>query len=311
MEVNEGHLINVTFLDFDIEYWNWTDYDCRYDFVKIIDENGVTLMDKTCGNQIPASLITSSNRATLWFKTDADTNKKGFRLIWAEVESKSISQINQVKNLTSPKYPEMYDNLLNLEMVMEVQPGSSMEIIFLYFEVEKGEVACEYDSISIIDGNGTELLAKTCGNSLPEAITSFTNRAVLKFITDLSERRKGFFLQYKAVEQKVEVYNITSPNYPDNYPDNLNEEYEMEVPIGKKIEMKFMDFSVEYDYICQWDDVGIIDGNQQIILAPTCGNSSLPDPLYSITNKATLKFKTDGSVTDRGFFLQYKEVDSA
>ena len=83
----------------------------------------------------------------------------------------------------------------------------------------------------------------------------------------------------------------------------------MEVPSEMKIEMKFMDFSVEYQDSCGYDSVSIIDGNHQEILPPTCGNSSMPNPLYSFTNKATLKFKTDISETDRGFFLQYKGVN--
>ena len=55
---------------------------------------------------------------------------------------------------------------------------------------------------------------------------------------------------------------------------------------------------------CVWDWVQVIDGNGQELLKKSCGNEK-PENFFSKTNKATVKFHSDGMVVKKGFSLQY------
>ena len=73
-------------------YWEAT---CSYDFVKITDGDGTTMMDKSCGYSeadpsssfyfLPPSITTRSNRVEIFFHTDASQTQPGWSLSWSEV----------------------------------------------------------------------------------------------------------------------------------------------------------------------------------------------------------------------------------
>ena len=70
---------------------------------------------------------------------------------------------------------------------------------FTHFDIEDGDDDCEYDWVQVIDGDGTELLPKSCGDQIPENFTSRTNTATVKFHSDVSETREGFRLEYSQI----------------------------------------------------------------------------------------------------------------
>jgi len=82
---------------------------------------------------------------------------------------------------------------------------------------------------------------------------------------------------------------------------------------GKAILFKWTDFEVEPQPSCVWDSVTvveIVEGAELIVLPPSCGLHPPPSYFFSKTNRAIVRFKSDESVTKRGFQLQYEEVDS-
>ena len=48
----------------------------------------------------------------------------------------------------------------------------------------------------MLDGNGQELLKKSCGDTKPDTFSSKTNKATVKFHSDGSVTKKGFRLTY-------------------------------------------------------------------------------------------------------------------
>ena len=54
---------------------------------------------------------------------------------------------------------------------------------FTAFNVESDSL-CSYDYVTIKNGDGTPLMEKTCGSSLPAAVTSTSNRVEIYFHTD-------------------------------------------------------------------------------------------------------------------------------
>ena len=70
---------------------------------------------------------------------------------------------------------------------------------FTAFDVESHST-CSYDHVTIKNGDGTTLMEKTCGSSLPAAVTSTSNIVEIYFHTDnLTTGETGWSLTWKAV----------------------------------------------------------------------------------------------------------------
>ena len=78
-------------------------------------------------------------------------------------------------------------------------------IEFLDFSLENGTSGntmenCIWDKVFILDGNKEKILDTTCGiQPVPRTFHSYTNKAILKFITDEDVTDRGFLLHYKGV----------------------------------------------------------------------------------------------------------------
>ena len=73
-----------------------------------------------------------------------------------------------------------------------------MALQFTAFNLEAGST-CGYDFLDITDGDGTTLMGKTCGDSLPNNITSWSNVIKMVFSTDGSQQRDGWSVSWSAI----------------------------------------------------------------------------------------------------------------
>ena len=81
IQVEQGHVLSIHFTAFDV-------YDSSpcVDFLTITDGNGTSLMDKHCGDNLPADLISESNVVKLLFHSDDDYyTRSGWSLNWTAV----------------------------------------------------------------------------------------------------------------------------------------------------------------------------------------------------------------------------------
>ena len=109
------------------------------------------------------------------------------------------------KNLvTSPNYPQNYPASQFKEYPIKVSDGYVVEIVFSDFNLED-KTACSADWVQIMDGDGTELLKKSCGTTKPAKITSKTNRVKINFKSDSTYHYKGFRAEWKAVKKVAAV----------------------------------------------------------------------------------------------------------
>ena len=69
---------------------------------------------------------------------------------------------------------------------------------FTAFDVESSST-CSYDYVTIKNGDGTTLMEKTCGSSLPAAVTSTSNIVEIYFHTDGGDTESGWRLTWRAV----------------------------------------------------------------------------------------------------------------
>ena len=115
--------------------------------------------------------------------------------------------------LSSPNFPENYPNDVAKTHIIQVQEGSSLSLEFTAFDVELDGTSC-IDSVTIIDGSGTTLMAETCGGStygnlvvggqsegvqLPASVNSTSNLVNLIFTTSESSTLTGWNLTWSAV----------------------------------------------------------------------------------------------------------------
>ena len=104
--------------------------------------------------------------------------------------------------LTSPSFPGYYPSNLDNTDVIEVEQGLAIAIEFTAFDVQY-HYSCEYDHLTITEGDGTPLMAKTCGSDLPSNLISNTGTVRVSFRTDGSGTRPGWRLEWAAVPPGV------------------------------------------------------------------------------------------------------------
>ena len=100
VEVQTGKTIEIIFETFELEvsnlnciinitvYWWKAHSRCSYDWLKIMD-GSTTLLEETCGSNVPTKLLSQTNKVEIIFHTDFSVTKRGFKLQWkASIESK-------------------------------------------------------------------------------------------------------------------------------------------------------------------------------------------------------------------------------
>merc|ERR1712013_705937 len=90
--------------------------------------------------------------------------------------------------VTSTNFPNNYPNDQNKTHTIRVGEGLVIGLKFTAFNVESDCddcYDCEYDYLVIEDGDGTTLMEKRCGNTLPSGIVSKSNIVNLHFTTDV------------------------------------------------------------------------------------------------------------------------------
>ena len=88
-------------------------------------------------------------------------------------------------------------NLRKLEII-DVEEGLIVAIEFTAFDIGY-DSTCYFDYVTIKNGDGTTLMEKTCGSSLPAAVTSISNKVEIYFDTDFEVSYSGWRLTWRAV----------------------------------------------------------------------------------------------------------------
>ena len=100
--------------------------------------------------------------------------------------------------VTSPNYPNNYPNFLEKTETIQVEQGLILLLQFTAFNIESHST-CSYDHLTITDGDGTTLMEKSCGTTIPDDITSTSNIVKLVFSTDSGYTMPGWSVSWSAV----------------------------------------------------------------------------------------------------------------
>ena len=96
--------------------------------------------------------------------------------------------------VTSPNYPDNYPNNLYKTETIQVEEGFVILLQFTAFHTHN----CN-DRLTITDGDGTTLLGRACGSSLPNKIKSSSNFLEMFFKTDAKNTHQGWSANWIAV----------------------------------------------------------------------------------------------------------------
>ncbi|GAB0199455.1 CUB and sushi domain-containing protein 3 [Grus japonensis] len=206
--------------------------------------------------------------------------------------------------ILSPGYPTPYDHNLNCIWTIEAEAGCTIGLHFMVFHTEEF-----HDVLRIWDGpveNGI-LLKEMSGSGLPSDVHSTFNSVILQFNTDFFTSKQGFAVQFSAPCGGIltgPAGVILSPQYPEPYPPGKECDWKLTVSPDYVIALVFNTFSLEPGY----DFLHIYDGPDS--LSPLIGSfygSQLPERIESSSNSLFLAFRSDASVSNTGFVIDYTE----
>lgn len=313
-----GHVIQMTFINFDLEL----DAQCKYDSVRIFN-NGSGKGDMAgpfCGKNAPKVITTIDNLATVLFQTDSSTAQEGFTISLAFIDATELCGGNYFSSqgvIRSPGTSEYLPNK-NCEWIITVPTGQQIEVTFKYFEVEEGQKnICKFDGLEVRNGGYSiaPLVGTFCGSTIPGPFRSFSNQLYIKFFCDSSLNFKGFEMEWDGTSTGCGGVitstkgSITSPNYPSPYAHNAQCNWRISVNEGSTIEIIIADLDLEIESECRNDFLEIFDGFDAS--ATSFGRfctENHPMHLKTVNNHAMIRLNTDESIAARGFMLKYSFV---
>lgn len=253
------------------------------------------------------------------FSSDSSVSGRGFNASY----SKGCGGLLHTERgvLSSPLYPQNYRPNADCSWHVMVSQGFRISVTFQSpFQIQGFGTDCSSgDYLELRNGPdlSAPVLARLCGASPPSLLQTTDNHLHLRFKSDGSNEASGFKLTFEGHSQAcgghIQLHDgdtpgyITSPGYPQNYPQNIDCVWVISVPNGEAVQLDFEEeFYIEPTSSCQFDYLEVRDGSSVSaeLLSRLCGNT-LPSTQRSTGSFMTLRFRTDTSVTHKGFKARY------
>ncbi|XP_028157640.1 cubilin homolog [Ostrinia furnacalis] len=316
--VGQQILLNIT--DFEIErpIRNQCDFG---DYLEVRNGLSMTspLIGKYCGSFKSKVIKSMTNSLSLHFHSDFYLTGKGFKVEWKSTATGCGGTLTSSSgSITSPNYPENYNENAECFYRIVTSQGSRIRISFTELDLERTAL-CRDDYVEIFDGRDetSSSLGRHCimSNKVTNIQTK-SNAAFIKFRSDYYNSGKGFLINYETICQNniTGMYGIIeSPDYPSHYPERLNCLWTISVPQGNKINITFTHFDIFYrasyhHYYgtsmprrsrgsnCRDDYLQIKESNEVDFNGKYCGHIA---PVLHTTSSNSLQIKF---VTGRPFF---------
>ncbi|XP_045485243.1 cubilin-like [Pieris rapae] len=319
-----GKVIQLSFQDFDIEDNRY--YNCQYDYVEVRDgpSSNSSLLGKYCGgsDHVPPIQTSSFNYLYIGFHSDMSISGTGFFANYTTLDIECGGIYSKTTGLINyPGSDKVYYNQDQSCTWLLIAPEAMhIKLTWNRFDTE-AQFTCENDFLELIEIdddyiNGTSL-GKYCGKSLPPALTTTSNKLMIKFQSDNSVNGLGFSLSYTFLDEKSHcggVYiktsgYIYSPGWPDTYEPNKDCTWTISVPEGQQIALKIKDFDLEMPIRekCDLGDYLLIrDGlsDSAPLLAKLCG-SFKTKRIVSTAHNLYIHFHSDFYLSGKGFSIEW------
>ncbi|NWR62051.1 CDCP2 protein, partial [Bucorvus abyssinicus] len=343
--VAEGSSVLLSFSHFELEYHA----SCAYDYLQVY--NGATrdqgnLLGTFCGHSPPPPFSSAWHVMAVVFRSDRHIAKRGFAAAywkgsgegwqWQSICPSVLlhhphhpclladacgGQLTGLSGeITSPHYPESYPNDAECRWSIGGAGSSGpLTLVFVDFQVEGGQ-GCGFDYVALFDGPTTAAprLGHYCGNARPPRTVSSVPHLLIIFKSDFNIGGRGFKAYFYSAGECQEVFtaikgNFSSPRYPNFYPNNLKCQWSIQLPLGYRVKVFFLDVELEgrssLTGTCDYDHLAAFDGSAEngSLLGQWCGRESL-EPITSRSNQLLLVLHTDRNTAKRGFSIAYVGV---
>uniref|UniRef100_A0A671RXP0 Suppressor of tumorigenicity 14 protein homolog n=1 Tax=Sinocyclocheilus anshuiensis TaxID=1608454 RepID=A0A671RXP0_9TELE len=213
---------------------------------------------------------------------------------------------NQTDIIRSPGFPDSaYLPNLYTEWQIRADPEHRIRLEFDVLDLEKD---CRNDFIKVYDSlapSEKQVIVEKCGYRLPGEKLIFISSGNVMLVTLVTNEEKnfpGFRAFYSQIPAKIQDCGgrltglrgtFTSPGYPSHYPPQTDCVWNIEVPSGKHIKVKFDKFVICYFINC----------------FRICGEKP-PKTVYTIkSNQATVRFHSDLSYVSEGFSAEFEAFE--
>ncbi|XP_013788246.1 cubilin-like [Limulus polyphemus] len=221
--------------------------------------------------------------------------------------------------IQSKNFPSNYEDNLDCQYVIRRRSNiCGLQLIFISFEVESSQ-NCEYDYLEVDE-------ERFCGSLPADLVRNLhfeTNEKILRFHSDGANPRPGFLIQVHQKECASrtdtpisghhchrefsdQVFDLTSPNYPENYGNTLDCSYTINRFSNNIcfLELQFLDFSLQDEVNCQYDYL-------QIYKNSFCGNidRGFIRSFEFQDHSTIIRFHTDAISTSRGFHIRVTQKE--
>lgn len=166
-----------------------------------------------------------------------------------------------------------------------------------------------------------------CGYANPAPFTLLSGNVDVAFSTAAIWSGGGFALEYSSIYYEDSIGScpfftvtvvdqgnsgtISIGSTTDTYESNLYCEWQLVTPPDTTVDISFLRFDLEFgSSSCPFDYVEVIDlSSLANITSKVCG-SSLPSNVSSSGNNVLIRLRTDGSVENTGFTLNFNAVST-
>jgi hypothetical protein len=176
------------------------------------EDNTAPLLADLTGGDLPGDLESAGNKVFVEFISDGNGTANGFLIDYFATQPKWCNGMTQVSD--SACYIEdgsgnfYYQNQSNCLWMIDPGLEGPLTLHFVYFDTE-----AEHDFLKIYDAESQELLADLSGKYEvpPDPVTSQSGKILIGFISNKSERGKGWMVTYNTVgvEEPAEQIEIS------------------------------------------------------------------------------------------------------
>uniref|UniRef100_F7D8H4 Cubilin n=1 Tax=Ornithorhynchus anatinus TaxID=9258 RepID=F7D8H4_ORNAN len=312
LQASRGSPFELQFVDFHLQEHP----NCSSDYLAVYDgpTTRARLLAKLCGDQIPSPIRSSGDSLSLKLRTDEDQQGAGFLATYRQV-CQGVVIANQSRGtLESIHFPLPYPQNERCNWSIQAPAGNAVNYTFSTFDLEDSD-NCLIDYVELYDGPNR--IGRFCGrNAPPPGGTTQARLHVLLHTDGVPSPNRGFQMQWSVHGCGGELSgargSLESPGYPDQYPASTECIWHITTTPGSSILLTLQDFNVEYHPNCNFDVLEVYGGPdfRSPRLAQLCFPRARENPLRvsSTGNALTVRFKTDRSVSGRGFAATWQEV---
>ncbi|XP_070071373.1 cubilin homolog [Drosophila takahashii] len=290
-------VLNLTFTQFELQ----DSADCSADFLQLHDGGSLStrLIGRFCGSRLPGgngTVITTQEQVFFWFRSDNQTQGKGFHVIWNSMPfacGESIyMRLSQTGVVRSPGYPGKSRPGLDCRWLLTAPFGNRLILRFYDISLGSTETNCTQDSLIVYDSD--RQLLRACQSIQPAPLYSSSNSLRLDFHTDALRADSSFQMHYEVVPGQPGCGGVftESRGHIRGFIDAEECLYLIEQPRGTQVKLVINEANLRS---CLLQNIEIYDGRttDSPLLQRVCGivNDGELEPLISTGNVMLVRYQ--------------------